>query len=342
MAKVADKLPEVTSEQWLGVNEFNRNITEEFLRESTQLSPKTIKQYTSALRQFFFWIKENVDNKSILEIESLDYLKFQNSLIRREVSPSGVRFKRSAISSLNGYILLYYEKKYPTFKNFISKKIANPPKAFVHAKEPLTLEEYKVLIEKLESNPKKKNYLQQLAYLKFSFATGCRREEARLLLKEVVNYKLIEKEIEISNKQGVKEKKTGKYYLTHEIRCKGKGSVGKIRKIKFDENAMEAIKKWLEFRGEDDCPYVFVSKRNGQIKQVGENTFNGWCKKIFEPIVGRRFHPHALRESRATTMVVEEEMDIRVAQKLLGHESSITTEIYIIRNKEDESDEAFI
>lgn len=341
MGKVADKLPEVTDEQWLQVNNFNRKITEEFLQESTQLSPKTLKQYKSALRQFFWWIKENEDNKSILEIESLDYLKFQNSLIRREISPSGVRFKRSAISSLNGYILLYYEKKYPTFKNFISKKIANPPKSFVHEKEPLTLEEYKMLIEKLESNPKK-NYLQPLAYLKFSFATACRREEARLLLKEVVDYKLIEKEIEVSNKQGTKEKKTGKYYLTNDIRCKGKGKVGKVRKMKFNEEAMGAIKKWLEFRGEDNCPYVFVSKRNGQIKQVGENTFNGWCKHIFEPIVGRRVHPHLFRESRATTMVVEEEMDIRVAQKLLGHESSETTEIYVIRNGEDESDEAFI
>ena len=78
------------------------------------------------------------------------------------------------------------------------------------------------------------------------------------------------------------------------------------------------------------------------MKQVGENTFNGWCKKVFEPIVERRVHPHIFRESRATSMVVEEEKDIRVAQKLLGHESSETTEIYVVRDGEDESDEAFI
>lgn len=341
MAEVADKAPEVTEEQWLEVNEINRRFTEEFLRESTQLSPKTIKQYRSALRQYFWWVKENLNNKSLFEIIGRDYLMFQNSLDRRGVSPSGIKFKRAVISSLNGYILTYYEREYATFKNYITKKIANPPKAFVHTKEPLTLEEYRNLIDTLEKN-KPRNYLQYIAYLKFSFATGCRREEARLLLKEVVNYEAVKREIEVQNKHGVKEKKDVKYYMTNEIRCKGRGKTGKIRKLKFDEEAMEAIQEWLEFRGDDACPYVFVSKRNGEYKQIGENTFNGWCKKVFEPIVKRRFHPHALRETRATTMVVEEEMDIRVAQKLLGHESSETTEIYVIRNGEDESDEAFI
>ena len=62
---------------------------------------------------------------------------------------------------------------------------------------------------------------------------------------------------------------------------------------------------------------------------------------MFEPIVGRRFHPHLLRESRATQMVVEEGMDIKLAQKLLGHESSETTEIYIIRDNTDELDDLY-
>ena len=203
-----------------------------FLRESTQLSPKTIKQYRSALRQYFHWVKENLNNKSLFEIIGRDYLMFQNFLSRRNLSPSAIKFKRSAISSLNGYILTYYEREYPTFKNYITKKIANPPKSFVHVKEPLTLDEYRILIEKIELG-KKRNYLQYLAYLKFSFATGCRREEVRQLLKEVVDYKLIEKEIEITNKNGFKEKKIVKYYLTHDIRCKGRGKVGKVRKLKL-------------------------------------------------------------------------------------------------------------
>ena len=40
-------------------------------------------------------------------------------------------------------------------------------------------------------------------------------------------------------------------------------------------------------------------------------------------------------------MVVEEGMDIKLAQKLLGHESSETTEIYVIRDDTDELDDLY-
>jgi len=35
MSQIADKLPTVTPEQWLKLNKFNRDITNEFLEEST-------------------------------------------------------------------------------------------------------------------------------------------------------------------------------------------------------------------------------------------------------------------------------------------------------------------
>jgi integrase len=324
-----DRLPDITIEQWNQVNEFNKKIAEEFLMESIQLSDYTLKQYKSALQIFFNWIKDNLNNKSLLEIKSRDYLMYQNYLTRKGLSSSGVKFKRAAISSLNGYVMTYYEDEYPMFKNFITKNIANPVKSFVYEKEPLTLEEYNNLILKLEQQEE----WQALAYLKFSFATGCRRNEARFLLKEVSDYKVNEKVI---NGNLIKT------YLTHDIRCKGRGKVGKIRKLQFDEDAMNSLKKWLEIRGNDDCPYMFVTKNKNSTNQVSENTFNLWCKRLFEPIVGRRFHPHLVRETRATSLVVENNKDIRIAQKLLGHESSTTTEIYVIRKDADISDEAFI
>lgn len=193
----------------------------------------------------------------------------------------------------------------------------------------MTLEEYDNLCLELE----KRELWQQLAYLKFSFSTGARRNEVKQLLTEVVNY---QPKIINSNDKEIK------LYLTHDIRCKGRGKTGKIRKLQFDEDAINAIKKWLEIRGEDDCPYVFVAKHDGIYEQINEYTFNVWCEKIFEPIVGRRVHPHLFRETRATTLVVEQGKDIRAAQKLLGHESQETTSIYVIRNDENDADEAFI
>lgn len=324
-----DKIPEVTSEQWELVNSENRKIVEEFISQSKQLSPQTIKQYTSGLRIYFNWVRVNADNKPFYELKSRDYLFYQNWLSDNNLSSSAIKFKRSAVSSLNGYVELYYGDEYKNFRNYITKAIASPPPVFVHEKEPLTLEEYDNLCKTLEE----KEMWQQLAYIRFSFSTGCRRAEARQLLKEVITYE---------PKISIVESKEIKTYFTHPIRCKGKGKTGKVRKLQFDEVAMNAIKKWLEVRGEDGCEHVFVSKSNGEYKQIGETTFNNWSNLYFEKIVGRRFHPHLLRETRATTLVVEQGKDIKAAQKLLDHKSSTTTEIYVIRKDENDADEAFI
>ncbi len=323
-----NKIDDVTDEQWLSVNEENRKIVEDFLEQSMQLSPQTLKQYRSGLRIYFYYIKENIENKPFYEIKARDYLKYQNYLTKNGLSSSGIKFKRSSISTLNNYIEVYYADKFPTFRNYINKSIATPPPQFVHEKEPLTIEEYNHLCDNLE----KLELWQQLAYIRFSFASGARRAEVRQLLKEVVNYEA--KIIQTENGDV-------KNYQTHIIRCKGRGLLGKQRKLQFDEQAKSAIEKWLSVREQDDCPYVFVSKNNGKYKQVGESTFNNWSNLYFEKIVGRRFHPHLIRETRATTLVVEQGKNIKAAQKLLDHKSSTTTEIYVIRKDEGNADEAF-
>lgn len=338
MAKIADRSEDVTDEQWQKVNKFNREVTEEFLEESTQLSPKTLRQYASALRIFFFWVYENCEDISLLEIKSRDFLKYQNWLVRRGLSSSGVRLKRAAISSLNGHIVTYYEDKYPMFKNFITKKIPAPPLSDVHEKKPMNDEEWKLLLKNLEERQE----WQKIAYLKFTYSAGCRREETRQILKEVIDYKPIIKEKKVKNPDGIEEIKTAIFYQTGEVRCKGKGHKGEIRKLNFDQDAYDAIKKWLEVRGDDDIPYLFVTKYQGQLKQAGEGVFNDWCKDDFSKIVGRRVHPHQLREQRATNMVLYENKDIKSAQALLGHKSSVTTEIYVIRDGSEDAEDAFI
>lgn len=334
---MVEKSIEITDEQWESVNIENRKIVKSFLEDSTQLSEYTLGQYESALRIYFWFIKENCEDKEFFNIKARDYLKYQNWLVNRGLSSSAVKLKRSVVSSLNGYILLYYEDEYPNFKNYISKKIPNPPSAFVNKKEPLTLAEYDNLCRKLEE----KEMWQQLAYLKFSFSTSARRNEVRQLLKNIVDTEPLIKDIESKDKDGNKMILQSKSFMTHDIRCKGKGKVGLVRKLQFDQAAMDAIKKWLEVRGEDSCPYVFITKHGERIEQIAVETFNMWCSDIFEKIVGRRVHPHLLRETRATSLVVEQGKDISVAQKLLGHKSSQTTEIYIVRKDENASDEAF-
>jgi len=329
---------EVNGLQWNSINKKNKRIVEEFLKQSSHLSDQTIKQYTSALRIFFYWIKENRDDKDYWGIKSRDFLFYQNYLLELGLSSSAIRLKRSAVSSLNNYIEVYYQDEYPTFRNYVTKGIPAPKQEFVNKKEPLTIEEYNNLCKELE----KRKLWQQLAYVKFSFSSGCRRAEARQVFKEIIFYEPKIKTISILNEDGSKEERISKYYMTNGVRCKGSSKSGKIRRLSFDEDAMSAIKKWLSKRGEDDCIYIFVSKKNNKMRQISGEAFNAWCKNIFEKIVGRRVHPHMFRESRATSLVVEYGRDIKVVQSLLGHKSSTTSEIYVVRDDEDDADEAFI
>jgi site-specific recombinase XerC len=317
-------LKPVSDEEWQAVNEKNRKIVEEFLEQSTTLSIETLKQYTSALKIFYYWIAKENNNKLFTEIKPRDYLLYQNFLVKQGLSSSAIRLKRSAVSSLNGYIEVYYGDELPLFRNFVNKKIPTPEQSFVNEKKPLSLDEYKHLCEELE----KKEKWQELAYLKCSFSSGARRAEIRQFLKNII----------LETPKIIGETKI---YSTGDIRCKGKGKTGKVRRLQIDEDAVFAIKKWLQIRGDDNCEFLFVSKTGNKVRQISMERFNVWCSGLFEKIVGRRVHPHLFRESRATSMIVEQGKDIKTAQKLLGHLSSTTTEIYVIREDKDDSDEAF-
>lgn len=335
---MAKQIPTVTDLEWQEINSKNRNMVETYLDSLNTLSNETIKQYTSSIKIYFRWIKQNCLDIDFDKIKSRDYLRYQNYLTKLGLSSSAIKFKRSTISAFNDFIITFYNDLYPTFHNYITKQIKSPPPSFVNAKEPLTIEEINKLVDYLEKNEK----WQELAYLLYTYSAGCRKTESRLLLKEVINYEPIVKSKEVINDDGIKETKEVKYYLTHEIRCKGAGKIGKVRKLKFDQRAMDALKKWIEVRGEDDCPYMFVTKYNGKINQTGSTTFNYWCHHIFEPLIGRRIHPHLFRESKATNLVVYEGKSIETAQSLLGHNSSETTKIYIIKDTTDDADDAFI
>lgn len=340
MGTVAKHSDEITNEMWQKVNKFNRDLVNEFLDSKIELSTKSKIQYESGLKIFFWWVHENLDNKDCFDIKKKEFVKYLNWLTNRGLSESAIKLKKSVVSSLCSYMLEFYEDEYPTFRPFVTSSMKVVQTGYVHEKQPLTTEEYEELCKQLEELEK----WQMLAWLKFSYSTGCRRAEARQLLKEVINYQPIIKQVKTNDKDGNEIETKSISYKTHKIRCKGRSQVGKVRQLQFGQDAMDAIKKWLEVRGDDDCPYVFVAKgKDGTYHQIGEDGFNDWCSGLLTNLVGRRVHPHLLRESRATNIVVEEGKSVETAQKLLGHESSETTiKHYVIREDTDDADEAFV
>jgi site-specific recombinase XerD len=322
----AIKVPDVTDEMWKKVNPFNREKVEEFLLESTHLSKQSQIQYKSALRIFYFWVHDSLNDKNIYEIKKKDFMRFQNFLIRRGLSSNGIKLKRSAVSSLNKYLINFYEddEEFKTFRNFV-EGVTNPTPNKVYNKIPLSKEEFELILKTLEEDEQ----WQILAAMHFLYASACRRGELLLLRKEIVNY------APIKDKEG----NPTNMYRTHELRTKGKGEFGEIRCLLFDEKAKKAMEKWLEIRGEDDCPYLFISKYDGNARKLGLSAPNYWCKEIISDIIGRRVNPHLIRGTRSTH-ILESGLDIKKAQALLGHKQSSTTDqFYDLRqNKDDLSD----
>ena len=332
------KLEQITPKQWEDVCDFNRGILAEFIENSTELSPHSLKTYESNLKIWFVWVKDNIKNKKQIEIKPLEYKKFQNWLVNRGCSSADANNKRAAISSLNNYIEIYYGDEYPSFRNFINKSIKRPAKKVVREKNPLTKEELHHLIAELE----KRGDLQKVAYILFTFETGCRRAASRQLLKNVVDAQPVVKTRVTKDAYGNEVVEKYNVYQTHPIREKGAGEQGKVRRLTFGDGAMQAMKKWLEARGTDDCPYMFVTHYGGTTKQASETTFNTWFANTISEIVGRQIHPHTLRASRATQAVVEDGKNIEAVQQLLGHEDQSTTlNFYVVRPDSDDVGELF-
>lgn len=71
--------------------------------------------------------------------------------------------------------------------------------------------------------------------------------------------------------------------------------------------------------------YFFVNKLGGRMtEQSVRNMINTYCK-----LCGVEMHitPHMFRHSFAT-LLLEEDVDIRYIQRMLGHSSITTTQIY--------------
>ena len=321
------RLKAVTEKEWEECNKVNRQIAKEFLRQS-QLSPQTLKQYESAVKIFFRWVKDELDNVTIYELKPRHGLNYQNYLVESGLSPNAVKFKRSVVSSLCGYIEVFLSDEYPTFRNIYNKQVPNVAKSNVREKIPLTGDEYRMLCAELE----KREEWQMLAFLKFTFYSGCRKSEVHQLLKEVVTYE------KVKDKEGNEKP----YYQTKNIRGKGRGREGKQIKLIFDDDVKQALEKWLEVRGEDDEPHMFVSKKkNGEVKHIDKGTFNYWLNGVFSEIVGRNIWVHLLRTSRATVLAEEEKKDVEAIKALLNHNSSETTKLYIVKDTDDELDGIF-
>lgn len=114
---------------------------------------------------------------------------------------------------------------------------------------------------------------------------------------------------------------------------KGKGNKERIAAL--NKSALKIIKKYLQARqasAHNDSKWLFAGKKNTKIQTDAHLTRQGFHKILKElalkvNINPDRVHPHVIRHSFATHLL-NNGIDLRVLQELLGHSDISTTQIY--------------
>lgn len=322
------KLPSVTEEMYLKCNEENRFMVDEFFQMNPQLSPATKTQYASGLRQFLYWIHVSCNDKPLYKIKKRDFNRYMSYLSNRGMSGSGLRFKKSSVSTLCGYIedVITEDDDFLEYKNFrnFTKAFKDIPKNYVYEKIPISKEEYDLLKETLLDD---ENYLG-LAWVVTAFNTGARRGGLRQFETDFVY-------------EEISEGKT--FIFTNYVREKGRSEDGKRVRYMANKEVQEYCKLWLEKR-DFESKYIFAKKTesSNKVKQISLDWADYFCMETLSDILGRRINPHLFKSS-AITYLLEQGKDIKIVSKYVGmhNDLSTTSNHYDLRDMSEEANKLF-
>lgn len=320
----AKKLPDITDEMWMQVNDDYRMKVEEFISVQNH-SPQTKKQYTSGLRQFGWYIKDSMNNKPLYKITKRDFLRYISYLRdNRKMSSSAMNLKKACVSSLCNYIenvIADEEEEYKLFRNF-TRGLPAIPKNQVYEKVKVTYEEYQEMMKVLEDD---ENYLG-MAWLATAFNVGARRSEIIQFKSEIAEYEF---------------PKDATFIYSHNVRLKGRGEDGKIEPYMINREALKYINLWLDKRGYEH-KYIFTVKSGGKISKMSPNWADYFCTNVLSDILGRRINPHLFKAS-CITHLLEQGIKLEMVSKFVAHHENVSTTIqhYDLRAFDEEKNNIF-
>lgn len=319
----AKKQPEITDEMWLQVNQDYREKVEEYLSVQ-DLSPDSRKQYTSVLRQFGWYMVTSMNNKPFYKITKRDFLRFL-SYIRdnRKMSSSAINVRKSVVSSFCNHlenIIADEEEEYKTFRNF-TRGLPPIAKNRTYEKVKVTKEEYDLMMNVLEED---ENWLG-MAWLATAFRVGARRSEIIQFKTEILEYEI---------------EKDADFVMSHKVRGKGKSLDGKPLEYMIPLDVLTHWKKWIETRGYES-EYIFTTKYGNEIKPMSSAWADDFCANTLSDILERRINVHIFKNS-CITYLLESGVDLKLVSKFVAHHNDIsTTQIYDLRDFEDEKKKIF-
>lgn len=277
-----------TEEKWAQVNPENKAILEDFLLDmrSRKLSPRTIEGYRQDIRIILCHIYDAHNNMSVLEMKKKDFralnLWMSEGLGGEATDSNGrssarVNRMHSAMNSMMTYVC-DNEEDYGIEVNQ-SKRVPGLPKERVKDNEDdffFTYAESREVIKRLLEMGE----TQIACFFSIAFDSGARKTE----LSQIEKASFADPEC----------------HWTNIVR----GKRGKKFPLVYLEDTREMALKWLEERGEDDIPQLFVVGRGTERHAAtGENIY-AWvlkCSKILSDVRGEpcEIFPHSIRHSRA-------------------------------------------
>ena len=296
----------VTLEKWEKVSKDNKNLMKDFLDylRAQNRSPQTIFQYESQLKIVLCYIMENFDNKFFCDIKKREWVRFVGYLVNDlDLSPNRVSSIKSAISSMSNYIENILDEEY-NYRNLI-KNIPTPDKATVRDKSVFTQEQMEEVLDELVARGK----LEVACFLSLLMSCGCRKAEA---IQMKVDF--------FTNKYLVLD---NRFWLTPEIRCKGRGKQGKqLRKFVIVDRFSKYLNLWMEERKNKgiNSEWLLPVYKDGNYEQPSIATANSWVatiSRITEDKFQCDYYAHSSRHYFVTSLAKDGYPDA-IITKIVG------------------------
>lgn len=273
---------------------------EYYLKITKGLSSNSISSYTTDLREYIMFLNKNYLLKEPVNITKQHIRNFISRLKRKNNTASSISRKMSAIRSFHKYMLI--EKI--VYSN-IATGISLPKK---EKKLPLVLSVNEIDALMIAADGDEPLELRNRAMLELLYGSGLR-------ITELIELRLVDLHLNMGF-----------------INVTGKGN--KERIIPIGDEGQYALKRYID-RGRSELKKVmgdiiFVNNRGNKISRVG---FYKTLKRLaIKAGITKDISPHTLRHSFATHLL-ENGVDLRMVQELLGHEDISTTQIYTQINK---------
>lgn len=267
----------------------------DYCRNRKALNEKTLRAYSVDLKQFSQFTNQTYGKKEICV-----YISHLHSTFK----PKTVRRKIATLKAFTHYLMIEEIIEINPF-NKIETSFREPlllPKTIPLSTIKAILAAAYSSLSGISTEYRRKTIVRDIAVLELLFATGARVSEICSLKPADINES------------------------DHTVKFYGKGSKERIIQIE-NKSVRKALKEYCKLFAGDirSSGFFFVNRLHNRLsEQSVRSMINKYAESAKSDI---HITPHMFRHSFAT-LLLEEDVDIRYIQKLLGHSSITTTQIY--------------